>query len=132
MNPLNSKSSKVCNNYLKESESESSTTLFSTRPQSEKNLQFYTDIFENEIERFNPNFQNNFAPSHIPHQSMIKNESWAPQTSINYGPNNRIYLTSFKNLKTKCPITSGDNSGSKSNEEEAILVTIFMEKLITQ
>ena len=151
--PLNTKSSKVCSNFLKESESESST-LFSSKPQasdinfkyvqpkkslptstvsygiakpyydqtpptfinqSEKNLQIYSGLIENEIERFNPNIQNNLGQYHIPHQSMIKNESWAPQTGINYGPNNRIYLTSYKNLNKNYQINSADNNEPKSN-----------------
>ena len=54
--------------------------------------------------------QHNFAPSHMPNQSLIKNEIWAPQTSINYGGNNHIYLTRVKNLKTNYQLNPSDNN----------------------
>jgi hypothetical protein len=64
----------------------------------EKNYPFYSGLMYNELDKFNVNYQYNVAHSYqIPQASLVKQENPLPQSTINYGPNNRVYLTSNKN-----------------------------------
>ena len=152
--PLNNTTSKSSLNQPKESESESSASLFSSYPQKleinyqfiqpkssvpnptsytiikshyppypqsvltakekDKEIQYYNGLIHNELDRFNSNYNCILPPPHhIQHQSMTKNDDWAPTSTINYGPNNRIYLTSYKNLNSNYELNSVNNNAPK-------------------
>ena len=152
--PLNNTTSKTSLNHPKESESESSASLFSSYPQKfeinyrfiqpkssvpnptsfttsksyyppypqskltakekDKEIQYYNGLIHNELDRFNSNYNYILpTPHHIQHQSITKNDNWVPKSTISYGPNNRIYLTSYKNLNSNYELNSADNNAPK-------------------
>ena len=90
----------------------SSYSIPSSISKPEKDFQYYNGLIQNELDTFNSNYPYKVPrPYHIPHQSsMVKHESWAPQSTIKYGPNNRVYLTSNKNLTTSYKLNSKDNN----------------------
>ena len=53
---------------------------------------------------------------HIPNQSLIdKNDSWVPLPTLNYMPNNRVYLTSIKNSNNNYQFNLENNDDIKKN-----------------
>ena len=82
--------------------------------EKDKEIQYYNGLIHNELDRFNSNYNHILPPPHhIQHQSMVKNDSWKPKSTISYGPNNRIYLTSNKNLNSNYDLNSADNNAPK-------------------
>ena len=80
-----------------------------------KDIQFYYELIHNELERFNFHYPYNYPRSgHIQHGSIAKKDSFLAQSTINYGPNNRIYLTSNKNITYNYQINSSENNVSKN------------------
>ena len=85
---------------------------------ADKNYQYYNGIIHNELDRFNSNYQYKIPHSYnIPHTSMAKQENLVPKSTISYGPNNRVYLTSNKNVNEYKInlIDNTDNSAQKRN-----------------
>ena len=79
-----------------------------------KDLKYYSGLIHNELERFNSNLlYNNQHSHHIQHQSIHKIENILPQSTISYGPNNRIYLNSNKNITSNYQLNSAENNISK-------------------
>ena len=76
---------------------------------------FNTDnkIINNKMENYNSTYKLS-KRHHIPQNSMIiKNDSWVPQSTINM-PNNRVYLTSIKNINSNYQLNLED----KDNEQK--------------
>ena len=86
----------------------------------EKNYPFYSGLMYNELDKFNSNYQYNFAhPYQIPQESLVKQVNLIPQSTISYGPNNRVYLTSNKNKKDFI-FNSINNIQNKNNPQDKI------------
>ena len=76
---------------------------------------FNTDnkIINNKMENYNSTYKLS-KRHHIPQNSVIiKNDSWVPQSIINM-PNNRVYLTSIKNINSNYQLNLED----KDNEQK--------------
>jgi hypothetical protein len=86
--------------------------LFSSKINLEKNNQYCNDLIKNKIDRYNDNQQYEILHSNT---SKIKQGSLAPQSTIKYGPNNRIYLTSDKNLTTSYQLSLIDSNNNNEN-----------------
>ena len=85
-----------------------------TAKEKDKEIQYYNGLIHNELDRFNSNYNYILPPPHhIQHQSITKNDKWAPKSTISYGPNNRIYLTSYKNLNSNYELNTADNNAPK-------------------
>ena len=88
-----------------------SNILFSSKINLEKHNQYCNELIKNKIDRYNANQQYKILNSKA---SMIKQESLVPQSTIKYGPNNRIYLTSNKNLTTSYQLSLIDNNNNEN------------------
>jgi hypothetical protein len=83
----------------------------------DNDFQFYNGLIQSELNGFKSNYPNKHA-NHQSNQSIpiVKRDKRPPQSNIIYGQNNRVYLTSSKNITTgfqlnQNEIFSSQNSG---------------------
>ena len=83
----------------------------------DNDFQFYNGLIQSELNGFKSNYPNKHA-NHQNNQSIpiVKRDKRPPQSNIIYGQNNRVYLTSSKNITTgfqlnQNEIFSSQNSG---------------------
>ena len=96
-----------------------------------KDFQLYNGLIHNELERFNFHYPYNYQHSrHIQNQSISKKHSFLTQSNISYGPNNRIYLTSNKNITSNYQINSSENNAPKifNSIKEANITSFQIDK----
>ena len=106
----------------------SSTTSYSNSKSYHKiidnmdnDFQFYNGLIQDELEGFKSNYPYKFV-HHQNNQNVpvVKREKRLPQSNIIYGNNNRIYLTSSKNISKGFELNSNENSPKNQNFKRII------------
>jgi hypothetical protein len=106
----------------------SSTTSYSNSKSYHKimdnmdnDFQFYNGLIQDELEGFKSNYPYKFI-NHQNNQNVpiIKREKRLPQSNIIYGNNNRVYLTSSKNINRGLDLNSNENNLNNQNLKRMI------------
>jgi hypothetical protein len=96
----------------------SSTTSYSNSKSYHKimdnidnDFQFYNGLIQDELEGFKSNYPYKFI-NHQNNQNVpiVKREKRLPQSNIIYGNNNKVYLTSSKNINRGLELSSNENN----------------------
>lgn len=106
----------------------SSTTSYSNTKSYHKiidnmddDFQFYNGLIQDELDGFKSNYPYKFVHhennQHVP---VVKREKRLPQSNIIYGNNNRVYLTSSKNINRGFDLNSNENNLINQNLKRMI------------
>jgi len=119
MNTMRVPSSEINFKFTVEPKSSvSSTTSYSNSKSYHKamdnmdnDFQFYNGLIQDELNGFKSNYPYKFV-HHQNNQNVpvVKREKRLPQTNIMYGNNNRVYLTSSKNINSGFGLNSNENN----------------------
>jgi hypothetical protein len=97
----------------------------------DNDFQFYNGLIQSELNGFKSNYPNKHA-NHQSNQSIpiVKRDKRPPQSNIIYGQNNRVYLTSSKNITTgfqlnQNEIFSSQNSGKVIQSNKNLEIQSF-------
>ena len=84
----------------------------------DNDFQFYNGLIQSELNEFKSNYPNKFI-SHQSNQNIpiVKRDKRPPQSNIIYGQNNRVYLTSSKNISTAFQLNQKENLNSQSTRK---------------
>ena len=87
----------------------------------DNDFQFYNGLIQDELEGFKSNYPYKFV-HHQNNQNIpvVKREKRLPQSNIIYGNNNRVYLTSSKNINRGFDLNSNENSLKNQNLKRMI------------
>ena len=82
----------------------------------DNDFQFYNGLIQSELNEFKSNYPNKLA-SHHSNQSIpiVKRDKRPPQSNIIYGKNNRVYLTSSKNIASAFQLNQNGNLNSQNS-----------------
>lgn len=87
----------------------------------DNDFQFYNGLIQSELNEFKSNYPNKFV-SHQNSQSIpiVKRDKRPPQSNIIYGQNNRVYLTSSKNINSGFQLNQNENNFYSHNSGKII------------
>ena len=82
----------------------------------DNDFQFYNGLIQSELNGFKSNYPNKHA-NHQSNQSIpiVKRDKRPPQSNIIYGQNNRVYLTSSKNITTGFQLNQNEIFNSQNS-----------------
>ena len=77
----------------------------------DNDFQFYNGLIQSELNDFKSNYSNKFV-NHQSNQNIpiVKRDKRPPQSNIMYGQNNRVYLTSSKNINSAFQLNENENN----------------------
>ena len=87
---------------------------------TDNDFQFYNGLIQSELNEFKSNYPNKFV-SHQNNQSIpiVKRDKRPPQSNIVYGQNNRVYLTSSKNISSTLQLNQNKNLNNQNSKKVA-------------
>ena len=87
---------------------------------TDNDFQFYNGLIQSELNEFKSNYPNKFV-SHQNNQSIpiVKRDKRPPQSNIVYGQNNRVYLTSSKNISSAFQLNQNKNLNNQNSKKVA-------------
>ena len=82
----------------------------------DNDFQFYNGLIQSELNDFKSSYPNKLV-SHQSNQSIpiVKRDKRPPQSNIIYGQNNRVYLTSSKNITSAFQLNKNENLNSQNS-----------------
>ena len=82
----------------------------------DNDFQFYNGLIQSELNDFKSSYPNKLV-SHQSNQSIpiVKRDKRPPQSNIIYGQNNRLYLTSSKNITSAFQLNKNENLNSQNS-----------------